>query len=1279
MLCGLKKSSYRALIVFLLIALLFTFSRSEAATCVDLQNNMEFGSTDADTNGEVSLLQDFLRANYFLNIEQSTGLFLKLTHEAVKKYQKSVELPAQGYVWELTRAKIKEATCSSAAPIANSQQPASTPSISVFITQSRDTTAPGETFTVNWDSTNAISCGVEYSLNGGAWVSWATGTKGSQTSTPASPGTLGFRNTCVGSSDTKTATVTHIISGTASSPLSALVTISPVHADSKNKSWLFKDSEPVRFQVNPAIAGTVATLDYKISNPNTILRTGKVTVPGIIEIPALSQRGNAYYELLLTGSLGQGSARYSAGVVMDRQGVVSGDKNPFGINVSTEDVKNLMGVDTIELFLNLMGFRWTRPLRYNILNGSHNQLPSSSQISSYVQAWKNELQKQPIPSYHLGAIEVWNEPFTEIEHGSMTEQSFMTEFANMVWATKEGTAASGARLAVNWEAADYFRRFNAVSESVPDGKVTAAPDLYSIAAIHPYSLGQYNGATATCNSPEKDNELLWTLGQFRSAIDAAPDSAGHKKEIWSTEFGWTTVPPETVVKRNGWPCSELDQARFIVRSSLLQLGNGVTRIMPYNIRDIPWANPVEANFGLTRADFTPKPALIAYSVMAQTIDDLPYVGSIDYGPNITALLFGRDSRFILALWNSSDDNLLKQISIAALPPATYETDLFGGWKEISGSYVGNLSASPVYLTFNVPLNQVANAIGREISKPITVTGTAPTATLTINGKASDTIPVGGAYRYEWLSANADAFISTYSANCADGRTWNDAWAANTAQGFLADTITSDAAGCTYTVNYKATQSSTGKEVSKTITVTVPPVSATESSAPTAIANGQQCNASNECSSGYCYPGPESKSYCIAREANCAKPGTAGIAWGENYTYNSVLYRCITEQGLVASSFIDGQECSSYGQCQSGYCYPGPENKKYCVNRNLNCAQPGTVGVTFGSTYTYNGSQYRCNTDSSVTKLLSDGAQCSLYDQCQSNYCYPGPEDKKYCVNRNMQCAQPGSPGVLFGASYSYNGSQYLCNTDSSVTKVVNLQTPATRDAKRISDLRSVSAAMKAYFAKFGVYPPSPNFCYTGGEGGTHHLSFESMAAVLVKEGFLPSIPKAPTSNNPYMNFDYGPGSTAGSLLVTYLENINDTTVPPLDSCRPFVQNWCSTDTASKAYCLCNTSGTSAQNQKTSQLASAAAATTELTPAQYQVQNKFTYTFTLDLWRGQEGTEVRALQEALTAQGLYDSEITGGFFDRTLAAVLAFQTKYGINPIGYVGPATRAQLNALFSN
>ncbi|KKW19061.1 MAG: hypothetical protein UY63_C0023G0012, partial [Parcubacteria group bacterium GW2011_GWA2_51_10] len=44
----------------------------------------------------------------------------------------------------------------------------------------------------------------------------------------------------------------------------------------------------------------------------------------------------------------------------------------------------------------------------------------------------------------------------------------------------------------------------------------------------------------------------------------------------------------------------------------------------------------------------------------------------------------------------------------------------------------------------------------------------------------------------------------------------------------------------------------------------------------------------------------------------------------------------------------------------------------------------------------------------------------------------------------------------------------------------------------------------------------------------------------------------------------------------------------------------------------------------------------------------------------------------------NSEISGNFYDHTREGVLAFQTKYGINPTGYVGPATRAQLNALFS-
>src|SRR3989338_3128827 len=54
----------------------------------------------------------------------------------------------------------------------------------------------------------------------------------------------------------------------------------------------------------------------------------------------------------------------------------------------------------------------------------------------------------------------------------------------------------------------------------------------------------------------------------------------------------------------------------------------------------------------------------------------------------------------------------------------------------------------------------------------------------------------------------------------------------------------------------------------------------------------------------------------------------------------------------------------------------------------------------------------------------------------------------------------------------------------------------------------------------------------------------------------------------YLYYYYGV-STVGGILVTTLESIQNTTVPPYGSCRPFTNNWCSSTIASKYYCLCN--------------------------------------------------------------------------------------------------------------
>ena len=101
--------------------------------------------------------------------------------------------------------------------------------------------------------------------------------------------------------------------------------------------------------------------------------------------------------------------------------------------------------------------------------------------------------------------------------------------------------------------------------------------------------------------------------------------------------------------------------------------------------------------------------------------------------------------------------------------------------------------------------------------------------------------------------------------------------------------------------------------------------------------------------------------------------------------------------------------------------------------------------------------------------------------------------------------------------------------------------------------------------------------------------------------------------------------------------------------------------------------TSYNFQRRTQVAGVAGAIGGPTPA----PQNFSYTFTQDLYRGESGAEVVALQQALRAEGLFSGEITGNFYDFTREAVTNFQEKYGINATGYVGPATRAKLNELY--
>ncbi|MDO8521732.1 MAG: peptidoglycan-binding protein [bacterium] len=86
---------------------------SAPSTCVDLQNNIGYRSTDFKTGGDVSELQDFLQTNGYLNTEP-TGFYGQMTVNAIKSYQTGLSLNPTGYTGPLTRGKIKDATCGGA-------------------------------------------------------------------------------------------------------------------------------------------------------------------------------------------------------------------------------------------------------------------------------------------------------------------------------------------------------------------------------------------------------------------------------------------------------------------------------------------------------------------------------------------------------------------------------------------------------------------------------------------------------------------------------------------------------------------------------------------------------------------------------------------------------------------------------------------------------------------------------------------------------------------------------------------------------------------------------------------------------------------------------------------------------------------------------------------------------------------------------------------------------------------------------------------------------------
>lgn len=110
-------------IIIILPALVSAQVGNTASSCVSITHNIQYGSRDISTGGDVSTLQNFLQKQGYLN-SAPTGYLGSLTVVAVNKFQRANGISAVGSVGPLTRAKIKSVSCLSTAATSILPKPA---------------------------------------------------------------------------------------------------------------------------------------------------------------------------------------------------------------------------------------------------------------------------------------------------------------------------------------------------------------------------------------------------------------------------------------------------------------------------------------------------------------------------------------------------------------------------------------------------------------------------------------------------------------------------------------------------------------------------------------------------------------------------------------------------------------------------------------------------------------------------------------------------------------------------------------------------------------------------------------------------------------------------------------------------------------------------------------------------------------------------------------------------------------------------------------------------
>ncbi len=194
-------------------------------------------------------------------------------------------------------------------------------------------------------------------------------------------------------------------------------------------------------------------------------------------------------------------------------------------------------------------------------------------------------------SPRVGYWEVWNEPNIP---AFWPPKPDVEEYVNLLAATHEIIAAADPTATVVLGGLSGSGVHADGSGFLPDLYAAGGDAYFDVVSIHIY-VHPTRGSAAHVQA---------LVGATRAVMDGRDDI---EKPLWLTEIGWSDAP-------NAWgtpTVAPADIAEFLTDVYTSPFDADV--IFWYNFRNIFDGSPdVEHNFGLLRADFTPKPSFGAY-------------------------------------------------------------------------------------------------------------------------------------------------------------------------------------------------------------------------------------------------------------------------------------------------------------------------------------------------------------------------------------------------------------------------------------------------------------------------------------------------------------------------------------------------------------------------------------------------------------------------------------------------------------------------------------------